>query len=146
VSVAELRRRGTANAANAANGGVMHELGLCQEIVDAVGRRAAGRRVTGVRVRVGALHRVVEPALDQAFSLAAEGTVAEGAEVEMVLVPVRLHCRTCGHSAASEDPLVACSKCGGTDLDMDGGDELVLESIVLAAPERGDAHVPGHTG
>jgi hydrogenase nickel incorporation protein HypA/HybF len=124
----------------------MHELGLCEGIVGAVERRAAGRRVTGVKVRVGALHRVVEPALDQAFSLAAAGTVAEGAEVEMVVVPVQLHCRMCGHQAASEDPLGICSKCGGTDLDMDGGYELVLESIVLAAPERGDAHVPGHTG
>ena len=124
----------------------MHELGLCQGIVDAVERRAAGRRVTGVKVRVGALHRVVEPALDQAFSLAAAGTVAEGAEVEMVLVPVRLDCRACGHQAASDDPLRACQNCGGIDLDMVGGDELVLESIVLAAPERGDAHVPGHTG
>jgi hydrogenase nickel incorporation protein HypA/HybF len=124
----------------------MHELGLCQGIVDAVERRAAGRRVTGVKVLVGALHRVVEPALDQAFSLAAAGTVAEGAEVKMVLVPVRLDCRTCGHQAASEDPLGACQNCGGIDLDMVGGDELVLESIVLAAPERGDAHVPGHTG
>jgi hydrogenase nickel incorporation protein HypA/HybF len=124
----------------------MHELGLCEGIVDAVERRAAGRRVTGVKVRVGALHRVVEPALDQAFSMAAAGTVAEGAEVEMVLVPVRLQCRICGHQAASEDPLGACSKCGGTDLEMDGGYELVLESIVLAAPERGDVHVPGHTG
>jgi hydrogenase nickel incorporation protein HypA/HybF len=124
----------------------MHELGLCQGIVDAVERRAAGRRVTGVKVRVGALHRVVEPALDQAFALAAAGTVAEGAEVEMVVVPVRVDCRGCGHQAASDDPFGACSNCGGTDLDMVGGDELVLESIALAAPERGDAHVPGHTG
>jgi hydrogenase nickel incorporation protein HypA/HybF len=64
----------------------MHEFGLCEGILDAVERRAAGREVAGVKVRVGQALRVVEPALDQAFLLASEGTLAEGAEIEMVEV------------------------------------------------------------
>jgi Zn finger protein HypA/HybF involved in hydrogenase expression len=52
---------------------------MCESILDAVERRAAGRRVTRVRVRIGTLHRVVEPALDQAFSLVSGGTAAGGA-------------------------------------------------------------------
>jgi Zn finger protein HypA/HybF involved in hydrogenase expression len=64
----------------------MHELGLCEGILDAVERRAAGREVAGVKVRVGEALRVVEPALDQAFTLVSEGTVAEGAQIEMVEV------------------------------------------------------------
>jgi hydrogenase nickel incorporation protein HypA/HybF len=66
----------------------MHEFGLCEGILDAVERRAAGREVAGVRVRVGEALRVAEPALDQAFTLASEGTVAEGAQIEMVEVDV----------------------------------------------------------
>lgn len=62
----------------------MHEMGLCEGIIDAVERRAAGRRVTAVRVRAGELLMVAEPALEQAFALLAEGTVAEGARVELV--------------------------------------------------------------
>ena len=38
---------------------MLHELGLCEGVLQAVERRAAGRRVTRVRVRVGAQHRVV---------------------------------------------------------------------------------------
>ena len=64
----------------------MHEIGLCEAIIDAVERRAAGRRVLAVRVRAGDDLMVVEPALDQAFALVAEGTVAEGARMEMVPV------------------------------------------------------------
>jgi hydrogenase nickel incorporation protein HypA/HybF len=120
----------------------MHELGLCEGIVEAVERRAAGRRVTGVRVRVGARHRVVEESLDQAFEMVAAGTVADGAEVDLVVVPVTLTCRDCGHQAESLEPLGACPSCGGTDLEMDGGDELLLESIALAVPEGGEPHVP----
>jgi hydrogenase nickel incorporation protein HypA/HybF len=65
----------------------VHEVGLCESLLDAVERRANGRRVLGVKFRVGEQHRVVDEALDQAFVLVAEGTVAEGAEVELEVVP-----------------------------------------------------------
>ena len=112
----------------------MHELGLCEGILEAVERRAAGRRVTGVRLRVGTLHRVVEPALDQAFALVAGGTVAEGATVEMVVVPVRVACAACGRVTETDHLPAACPSCGATEPDVSGGDELVLESIKLQAP------------
>jgi hydrogenase nickel incorporation protein HypA/HybF len=107
----------------------VHELGFGEAILDAVERRAAGRRVTRVRVRVGALHRVVEPALDQAFSLVSSGTVADGAAVDLVTVPVLVTCRDCGHQAEADDALAVCSACGGLDLEFEGGDELILEAI-----------------
>ncbi len=110
----------------------MHEFGLCQSILTAVEGRAAGRRVTGVRVRIGTLHRVVGDAFDQAFSLMAEGTVADGADVDLVVVPVRATCSACGHVTESQDQVLACEQCGATDLERHGGDELILESLVLA--------------
>jgi hydrogenase maturation protease len=67
-------------------GAPVHEIGLCEGILDAVERRAAGRRVLGVRVRAGADLRVVEPALDQAFALVAAGSIADGARVDLVSV------------------------------------------------------------
>ncbi len=112
----------------------MHEFGLCEGIVDAVLKRAAGRPVTRVRVRVGALHRVAEPALDQAFEMIAAGTVAEHAAVDVVVIPVLLTCRSCGCADEVDEPYAACQRCGGTDLATEGGDELTLESISLAAP------------
>lgn len=65
----------------------MHEIGLCEAILDAVERRAGGRRVTRVRVRIGSVHRVVEPALAQSFELVAAGSVADGADIDLVTVP-----------------------------------------------------------
>jgi hydrogenase nickel incorporation protein HypA/HybF len=108
---------------------LVHELGLCEGILDAVQRRAAGRRVTRVRVRVGAQHRVVPSAFDQSFALVAQGTVADGASVDLVVVPVRVKCLDCGHEAEAADPLAACPACGGLDLESTGGDELILEAI-----------------
>jgi len=127
----------------------VHELGLCEDILGAVERRAAGRRVTGVRVRVGAAHRVSEAALAQAFELVAAGTVAAGATVDVVPLPMHVTCRSCGSQASSQDALARCSACGGIDLDMRDGDELVLESIQVATsespPER-SADVSRHRG
>jgi len=112
----------------------VHEFGLCEGIVDAVLKRAAGRPVARVRVRVGALHRVAEPALDQAFEMLAAGTVAENAAVDMVVVPVVATCGLCGWKSESDDAYTVCGACGGTDVSIEGGDELILESIQLAAP------------
>ncbi|MCW2568842.1 MAG: hydrogenase expression/synthesis HypA [Mycobacterium sp.] len=112
----------------------MHEIGLCEGLVAAVERRAAGRPVAAVRFRVGVLHRVVEAALVQAFELVAAGTVADGATVDLVTLPVRVRCRACAAETVADDMVSVCGTCGTTDLDLVGGDELVLESITIAAP------------
>lgn len=117
----------------------MHELGLCEPIVAAVERQAAGRRVTGVRVRVGARHAVVRDSFEQAFTVAAGGTVAEDAAVDLVVTPAVATCHSCGRRTEVVDPLAACADCGGVGVEVSGGDEIVLESIELGATERRDA-------
>jgi hydrogenase nickel incorporation protein HypA/HybF len=107
----------------------MHELGMCDGIIEAVQRHAAGRRVARVRIRVGTLQRVVEPAMQQAFEHAAEGTEAEGAQLDIVVLPVRAFCRSCASEFESEDVVAICANCGGVDIELRGGEELVLECI-----------------
>lgn len=112
----------------------VHEFGLCEGILDAVLARAAGRPVTRARVQIGALHRVDPAALEQAFEMVSAGTVAQDAAVDLVVVPVRLSCAACAWQAESEEPYAVCAACGGTDVAVDGGDELLLESISVAVP------------
>jgi hydrogenase nickel incorporation protein HypA/HybF len=64
----------------------MHEIGICEDVLDAVLKRAHGRTVTNVKVRVGAGLKVSEDLFDQAFPLVAAGTEAADATVEVVLV------------------------------------------------------------
>lgn len=108
----------------------MHELGLCEDIVEAVVRRAAERPVARVRVRVGCLHHVHPDAFEQSFAMASAGTPAEGASAELVIVPLRTACQACGTSVESDHQLAACPSCGSFELDQTGGDQLVLESLV----------------
>lgn len=113
----------------------MHEFGLCEAIVDAVERRAAGRRVDHVRVRIGALHHPFDPALQEAFADVAAGTVAEGAELEVDVVPVRLTCGTCGQDQLLAAYRTECPACG-CESHIAGGDELDLASIRIATTAR----------
>jgi hydrogenase nickel incorporation protein HypA/HybF len=116
---------------------IMHEFGMCDGIVEAVQRRAAGRPVTRVRVRVGTLHRVVEAAFQQAFAHAAEGTEAEHAAVELVVIPVSATCLACGVVVEADEIVAVCASCGSTDLDLTAGEELILESIEYQAGRNG---------
>lgn len=109
----------------------MHEIGLCQSVLSVVEEQAAGSRVTGVRLRVGALHRVSPEAFDQNFSLVAAGSVADGAAVEVEIVPVLGHCRDCGHRWEAQDQLPLCPGCDSMQVDLSGGDELLLESLIV---------------
>jgi hydrogenase nickel incorporation protein HypA/HybF len=107
----------------------MHEIGICEGLVDLVEREAEGRRVSGVRVRIGARHAVVGEAFDQAFALVADGTAAQGAELDLVVTPLAVACRGCGRRSESGDVLAVCPHCGSGDVDVSGGDEMVVESV-----------------
>lgn len=115
---------------------------MCEAILDAVERRAAGRSVAGVRLRIGALHQVVPSALDQAFSLASAGTVAEGADVDLVVTPAVVTCRSCEARTESAAPYAGCARCGSPDVEIHGGDELVLESIRVTEAREEVPDVP----
>lgn len=111
----------------------MHELGLCEAIVGAVEKRAGARAVSRVRVQVGRLHHVHPEAFEQSFLVAAAGGVAGDAQAELVLLPVRARCGSCGEEMESEEIPLACLTCGGVDMELVGGSELLLESIEYRA-------------
>lgn len=109
----------------------MHELGLCADIVAAVEARAGDRPVARVRVRVGRLHHVHADAFGQSFAIAAAGGVVEGAVAELVLLPVTARCRECSADCEADELIVLCPECGSFEVELTGGDELILESIEL---------------
>jgi hydrogenase nickel incorporation protein HypA/HybF len=121
----------------------VHEIGYCESVLEVVERRAAGRRVDRVGVRVGALHRVLPEAFEQSFQLVAAGGVADGATTDVVTVPARAACRACGQAFETGDPAPACPACGGLEVEVTGGDELVLEWVRYAGS---DGDVPRHPG
>jgi hydrogenase nickel incorporation protein HypA/HybF len=124
----------------------MHETGLCEAVVDAALRRAAGRRVTSIRVRIGG-HPVDAAVITQGIQVAAAGTDADGTAVDLVLDPMVVRCRGCGRVGNVRDhlDLVACPGCGGVDVEVTGREEAVLESVTLL-PGTGGHAIGGTAG
>jgi hydrogenase nickel incorporation protein HypA/HybF len=106
----------------------MHELGLTEEIVRIVTERAGGRKVRRVLLEVGKLALVLPDALRFCFDLCAEGSAAEGAQLEILETPGRGLCRDCGGELALEKPFGRCA-CGSSDLEWLSGDELKIREM-----------------
>ncbi|TDC62889.1 hydrogenase maturation nickel metallochaperone HypA [Actinomadura sp. GC306] len=105
---------------------------MCEGIVEAALRRADGRPVRGIRVRVGG-HPVDPAVVEQGVRLAAAGTVAEDAALDLVLEPLSVHCDRCGARTPvnSATALAACPACGSVDVRSTGREDVVLESITV---------------
>lgn len=106
-------------------------MAITQSVIDAVCEHAEGRRVHAVTVEVGALCAVVPKAMRFCFELAAEATVAEGAQLMLVEVPGVATCRTCGAEFHLSDPILLCP-CGSADVEIQSGRELRIRSMEVS--------------
>ncbi|WFR73414.1 hydrogenase maturation nickel metallochaperone HypA [Prescottella defluvii] len=106
----------------------MHEMAITQSVVDAVCERAAGRSVHSIRLQVGRLCAVVPDAMQFCFELVTEGTVAEGARLDIEEPPGRAHCRGCGEDFSLRDLVLLCP-CGSADVEILSGRELRIMSM-----------------
>jgi len=112
----------------------MHELAVCQGLISQVTRIAAehdARAVERIVVRVGPLSGVEVPLLQQAYTLARAGTVAEQAELVTESLPVRVHCSQCGADTDAAVNRLVCGACGDWRTQLLSGDEMILASVEL---------------
>jgi len=109
----------------------VHELSIAESVVQVASRHAQGRRVTKVYLKVGHLRQVVPSALAFSFELVAQGTPAEGAELEMQQVPATGLCKDCGEESRLATFPLQCRSCRGHDLEIIEGEELLVESLEL---------------
>ena len=109
----------------------MHELALCQAIVDTVERHAGGRRVEQVDVRIGHFRQVVPDSLQFSWELLTEGTDLAGCRLVVDHVPAVIECRTCASLTTLDDPIFRCAVCGSAETFVVSGDELLVTSLDL---------------
>jgi hydrogenase nickel incorporation protein HypA/HybF len=114
----------------------MHELSLSGAIVNTVVKHAAGRPVSVVTMRIGALRQVVPDTLEFYFDFVSKGTVCEGARLEQELIPARLRCANCEREWEIELPIFMCPDCGsGGRVEVASGEEFEVESIEVEETE-----------
>src|SRR5690348_17080996 len=107
----------------------MHELSIGSAVVATAVRHAAGRRVTAVHLRVGALRQVVPESLEFYFGIVARETCCEGARLDQELLEARLRCPGCETEWEVDVPDFRCPVCDGAEVAVVAGEELEVESI-----------------
>ncbi|MBK8175148.1 MAG: hydrogenase maturation nickel metallochaperone HypA [Rhodospirillales bacterium] len=113
----------------------MHELALCQSVVDVVleqARQYRFDRVETVRLEIGALSCVAPDALDFCFAAVARGTIADGARLEILAVPGEAWCLDCGMTVPLGDRAAACPRCAGYRLQVTGGEGMRIKDLEVA--------------
>ena len=112
--------------------GAVHEMAIAQNIVDiavAAAERGEAQRITRVNVVAGEMRAIVPMQLVFCFGVAAENTIASGAELNLQIVPVKGKCRGCGEDFVIEEFSYICPRCGDSDIEITGGTELRIKDI-----------------
>ena len=121
----------------------MHELAICQGLireVERVARAHRARAAAKIFVSVGALCGVDPQQLVRTFSIAAAGTLADGAELEVESVGVCIRCPACDRESEVAPNALVCTRCGNWRVQLVRGEELLLRSVELEL--EGDEEAP----
>jgi hydrogenase nickel incorporation protein HypA/HybF len=113
---------------------LMHELSVCQAMLNQVAEiatRERAREVNRVVIQIGLLSGVVPELLQQAFTTAQVGTIAEHAELLIETQPIRVLCLQCGKESEAKANRLICGECGDYRTQLISGDELLLASVEL---------------
>lgn len=113
----------------------MHELSICQGILQQVESLAARHNAASVlviKVAIGPLAGVEPQLLAQAFPLAAAGSLAANAVLEIEALPIRVRCQQCGAETQATANRLVCGQCGHWQTTLLSGDEMLLASVEFA--------------
>jgi len=111
----------------------MHELSICQALilrVEDIARERSGK-VRRVCLGIGPLSGVEPRLLEDAYPLACAGTCAEGSQLAIEPINIRVRCRSCGAESEAAPNRLLCAACGDWRTDLLSGDELLLLRVEL---------------
>ena len=112
----------------------MHELSVCLSLLEQVKRIArqnGAGSVTRILVKVGPLSGVEPYLLRNAYPLAAAGTLAENADLDIEISGVVVSCTQCGSESPATPNRLLCAHCGDFRTNLVSGDEMTLQSLEL---------------
>lgn len=113
----------------------MHELSLMEEVrrqaLAAAAAEGAGR-IEAITLRVGELAGVESEALRFAFPVVMQGTIAEGAQLELENEAAICVCEPCGRSFHANEGCCDCPRCGTISRRLLSGTALRLVALQVS--------------
>lgn len=127
----------------------MHEYSLAQALLEGLVEHLRAHPVEGrvrrVHVRQGELLVLSAEALREAWRIVADGTAADGSELAIEKIPVKVRCPACGYEGpvkyVGEEgwhfavPVLACPRCGGRAEVVEGRDLSIVSLSVAEGSE-----------
>lgn len=116
----------------------MHEMSIVAGVLDAVvpsAQEAGAQRVLAISLRIGDMTEVVDEALEFAFEALTEGTLCEGAKLNVTKVHPRSVCFECGNEFDHDRFHRSCPSCNSYETQLLCGRELEIESIEVDLPD-----------
>lgn len=110
----------------------MHELAIGESLVEIIEEESVRQdfsKVLQVRIEVGALGDVEPEALRFCFGTVARGTIAEGADLDIMMVRGTGYCRDCEKTVPLVERFAACPECGNHRIEMRSGGELRIREL-----------------
>ncbi|MFN3705384.1 MAG: hydrogenase maturation nickel metallochaperone HypA [Thermoflexales bacterium] len=113
----------------------MHELSIACSLVEAAAQAAqqhGATRVTRVHLKLGVLSGVDADALRFSYDVAAQGTLLEGSQLEIDVLPALISCHQCGASCVL--PTIQdfrCPACGAPSHRLLQGREIEIAHIEI---------------
>lgn len=110
----------------------MHELSLTENVISIVKNESEKRgftKVLEITLRIGELSDIVPGCMQEFFPIAAKGTAAEGAALNIETIPAAFRCNDCGWTGRFEKRSYNCPACGSYAVKMTAGREFYVESI-----------------
>jgi len=106
----------------------MHELSIAQNIIEIISEQCVKNghsRIESVNLRIGRASGIMSDALIFAFDAIKADTIAHGAVMHIMEVPVSGHCNDCsGDFIVEEVYILSCPLCGGSSFRVVAGREM----------------------
>jgi len=113
----------------------MHELSIVEALIEQVEKEVehSGQsgRVVHVELVIGRLSGVSCDSIRFVLQLLAPNTILDGAEVRITEPRASCRCRDCDSTTEIEELLIECPNCRSRNIVIEGGREMLLQSIEL---------------
>jgi hydrogenase nickel incorporation protein HypA/HybF len=115
----------------------MHELSIVEALIDQVSHELdhAGQRgrVVQLDVSIGRLSGVHPDSIRFAFELLSPGTILDQAKIVIEEPKAVCRCHACHTRTEIDDLVVECPRCHADAITIEGGRDMILQSIEIEA-------------